>query len=178
MTKVLAFDPGATRCGFACLEMKEDELIWHESGIFGVNRQRNNKTEEFQKYRLRLISYWVKNTLELLDRLRPDLVVIEIVPAVGGGNFVVATQSHLAATVGTVILAMANLRGIPVEQIGATSVKKKIGGSNKATKVKVRNGVHQLVPATKRRKKRWRNVYDESDAMAIALTALGLSANV
>lgn len=175
--KVLAFDPGAERCGYACIEGKprssNPALIG--SGIFGLARTVNNegKREEYQKYRLRLIEFWTREAEWLLDSYRPDEVATEIVPVVGGGNFVVATQSQLAATVVTVIQAVCFQKSVPVTQVGATTVKAKIGGSNKATKVKVRNGVLNLMPEQQIRAEGWKKVFDESDAFAIALTRLG-----
>lgn len=169
--KLLAFDPGAKRCGFALVEDSNDGPIWNGSGILGLDR---SSDEKFQEYRLRLIKYWTIEAAKLFKAYRPDAMVNEIIPAVGGGNFIVATQSHLAAAAITVITAVAYQNKIPVSQIGATTVKKNIGGSNKATKIQVRNGVYNLMPDLKnKRKDKWKKVYDESDACAIALTKLG-----
>lgn len=165
--RVLAFDPGAERCGYACLEPGP---VYVGSGINGVKRE---KGEKYQDYRLRLIQFWTTNTARLLRSLKPELVVTEIVPAVGGGNFVIATQSQLAAAAATVIQSIAMLNEVPVKQIGATTVKARIGGSNKATKVKVRNGVLELMPEQKVKANEWKTVFDESDAYAIALAHLG-----
>lgn len=179
--KILAFDPGAERCGYACIEGAKDEkpaLIG--SGIFGLSRtvnEESGKREEYQKYRLRLIEFWAREAEWLLNSYRPDEVATEIVPVVGGGNFVVATQSQLAATVVTVIQAVCFQNKVPVKQVGATTVKAKIGGSNKATKVKVRNGVLNLMPEQHIRAEGWKKVFDESDAFAIALTRLGYKNN-
>lgn len=171
--KVLAFDPGAERCGYACIKMGPDYI---GSGIVALARGKDGKKPEpYQSYRLRLIQYWIKETFHLIQRYEPDLIVTETIPVVGGGNFVLATQSQLAGTVATTIQAIAFLHGLPVEQIGATTVKKAIGSTAKATKVKVRNGVLKLLPDQSDRAKDWKTVFDESDAIAIALTRLGYS---
>lgn len=178
--KVLAIDPGAERCGWCVLEGDPERKgnkppEWVGSGIFGLKRGGNKRTPEpFQQYRLRLVDFWIKTTPHLLDCYHPDVVVSEIVPAVGGGNFRAATQSQLAETAATVLITLVRLNAIPVEQIGATSVKARIGGSKKATKVGVRNGVFRFMPETKDKfEKAWKVVHDESDAFGVALTYFG-----
>jgi Holliday junction resolvasome RuvABC endonuclease subunit len=172
--KVLAFDPGAVRMGWAVLEKHENKgvigtPILHASGISGVRRG----DLEYQHYRLQLIEFWLERTENLLQ-YKPDLVVNEIIPAVGGGNFVVATQSQLAATAITTVQSVTLGKSIPVIQIGATTVKKRIGGNGKATKVQVRNGAMALTN-TQSLKKYWTSIMDEPDAIAIGLAAMGYS---
>ncbi len=174
--RILAIDPGALRLGFAVLEegAKNKPPKYVASGIYGLERGGNkSKPEPFQQYRLRLIDFWIQAAPKLFESHTPDLVVGEIVPAVGGGNFRAATQSQLAETAITVVFVVAKQNGIPVEQIGATSAKRRIGGSKTATKVKVRNGVFKLMPETERYRVAWKRVFDTSDAFAIALTYLG-----
>ncbi len=180
--RVLSFDPGAERCGWAALERdkeigKNKRPEYLGLGHFGLKRQVNGSKLKYQEYRLRLLDYWISKTPELLDTYRPDAVVAEIVPVVGGGNFVVATQSQLAATAITAIQVIAKQYHVPVAQIGATTVKTKIGGSKKATKVAVRNGVIKLMPELEEFKKEWikAKVHDISDAVAIGLAFWGYS---
>lgn len=170
---VLGIDPGAVRGGW-CVIKKADtgELTRMGSGILGLERGGNKSKEKYQEYRLRLIGYWCKEFPPMLDYYKPDLVVSEIVPVVGGGNFVAATQSQLAGTVATVSLAIAVLKEIPIEQLSANTVKKRIGKVKDASKVQVREGVYKLMPETKGNKE-WTKVFDEVDAHAISLTALG-----
>ncbi len=173
--RVLAIDPGAERCGWAVLLSGEEEPLYVASGIQAYPRG----TDEFQEYKMALIDHyvtWFKSRVQWED---PDVIVTEIVPAVGGGNFTVAAQSHLAHTQITVIHALANLHGYPVVQIGATTVKARIGGGKSASKVKVRDGVFDVMPwAAHHKKESWKEMfrkreYDECDAFAIALTHLG-----
>jgi Holliday junction resolvasome RuvABC endonuclease subunit len=179
--KVLAFDPGGVRQGFACVERSEDGQenkppIYHGSGYFGVKRLTNGKKDEpYQEWRLRIIEFWVEKADDLLRFYKPDRVVSEIVPVVGGGNFVAATQSQLAGTANTTVQSVAVDRGYPIAQVGATTVKAKIGGSKKATKVAVRNGVIKLMPLLADRKRQWTKIFEEPDALAICLTSLGYS---
>lgn len=176
---VLAFDPGAFRMGYAVLQQEEGESKGCKrlgSGFLGLVRESNESgTEKYQDYRMRLIDFWISETPRLLNSYKPDVVVNEIIPAVGGGNFVVATQSQLAATAITTVQTVVRQQGIKVEQLGATTVKSKIGGKKSASKAAVRNGVIKLLPETKEFKKQWTQYFDEADAHAIGLTYLGYS---
>lgn len=162
--RVLAFDPGATRCGYAVVE--NDPLKYVTSGVIEVQR---GSEEKYQPYKLRLIEFWVKQINSLLDSYDPSSVVNELVPVVGGQNFVIATQSQLAGTVATVINAIAVERNYDFKQVSAVSVKKRIAGTPKATKPKVRDGVYALLPSAVKDKP----TFDETDALAVALFTLG-----
>lgn len=162
--RVLAFDPGAYRMGWAVVE---DGPVYVASGIDGLER---GSTELYQHYRLRLIFHWSLNMGDYLRTYKPDVIVNEIIPTRGFND---ASQSLLAAAALTAAQAIAYDQGYKCEQIGATTVKARIGGSNKATKVRVRNGVLDLLPELKPRLKDWKKVFDESDAIAIGLTHLG-----
>jgi Holliday junction resolvasome RuvABC endonuclease subunit len=123
---------------------------------------------------MRLIGAWSDEAAQLLFQYSPEKVASETIPAVGGGNFVVATQSYLAHAQITTVHAVALINGYDnITQIGATTVKARIGLRKDATKVQVRNGVFDLVPALVERKKDWTKLFDEPDACAVALTALG-----
>lgn len=174
--KVLGFDPGATRCGWACisLDAENKDVIEHGSGVFGLKRNYNgSKAEPYQEYRLRLIDFWIRNGKHLLNDYQPDVVIGETVPPTGTGNVAGNIQRTLAATSFTVVVVLARQDSVAVEQIGATSVKTRIGGSKKASKVAVRNGVYKIVPATERFHKEWVSIFDRSDAYAVALCKLG-----
>ena len=166
---VLGMDPGAIRCGWACLEKEGEDLSVKDSGTLGLERQ---PQEKYQAYKLRLIQFWLKEGRLLLNH-KPTRLVTEIVPAVGGGNFVVATQSQLAAVVVTVVQVLAYQQNIPVVQVSANTVKKRIGGKHNASKAMVRKGVQEIMPETKSKDKEWKKTSDESDAFAVALTDLG-----
>lgn len=177
---VLSLDSGAERMGWcvlSCDRKGDKSSVRHEgSGYFGVAREPNKssgKKTDFQPYRLSLLDFWIETTPDLIRRYGVDEVVSEIIPPAGGGNFVVATQSHLALCAVTTVQVIAKQRGISVHQIGATSVKKRIGGNSEATKVQVRDGVFKVLPELADRKKEWTKVFDVSDAVAINLTHLG-----
>lgn len=176
--RVLGIDPGAERCGFAVLHRNEQgQILMEDSGLVSFPKYAN---ETFQIYKCRLIEFWAQEADTLIGLYAPDEIAIEIVPAVGGGNFVAATQSYLAHTQATTLHAIAALNRYPVHQIGATTVKARIGGRKSSSKVQVRNGVFEILPEVEVKKKsEWKTqfregIYDESDAFAIALTHLGM----
>lgn len=171
MTRILFYDPGAERCGWAVIEGDgSTEPKYIASGILACPR---DKKEGYQDYKLRLEQVHTLLAPTMFAEYEPDIIGNEIVPAVGGGSFIVATQSELAKSAISVIHAMAFERQYPVKQIGATSIKKMIGGSGSATKVKVRNGVLALFPELAPRKSEWVKVFDEPDAIAGGAATLG-----
>lgn len=109
----------------------------------------------------------------LFEKYQPTLAVNETIPAVGGGNFAVATQSYLANCVVTCFHVCATLYDVECKQLSARTVQSAIairGNSKGITKVQVRNGVIARIPELKPRIKLL--VADETDAIAIGLCAL------
>lgn len=169
--KVLAIDPGAKRCGWAVCEGREhaNEIKYVASGILG-----QEQTLTYQEHRLGLIRYWLSSAHNLLYAYSPDLVVSEIVPPTGGtiGNIV---NRQLALTVITTVQTMAFIEMKPVQQLGATTVKKRVAQTGKATKPKVRDGVLRHLPELEPRRPEWTGknaVWDEVDALAVAIAYL------
>lgn len=178
MRRILSVDPGAERLGWAVIDTPYDELMpeVRASGILGLHREDG---EKYQVYKLRLIDYWAIHAPKLLSKHRPTLLVSETQPAVGGGNYIAATQAELAKTAITILQAWAYHSGLTVVQIAGSTVKKAIGGKQDASKAKVRNGVipHVSPELGLRLKKQSVGkpaVWDESDAIAIGLAHLGL----
>lgn len=164
--RVLSFDPGAERCGWACL----DHLTYLGSGILTCHR---SSQQTFQEYRLRLTNLTRISVLALINQYDPDKIVNEVVPAVGGGNFI-NPQSYLANVVTTTIHTAAIELNVPVEQISARSVQSRIairGKGKKITKIQVRNGVISLLPEF--RSYLMKVKPDETDAIAIGLVSQG-----
>lgn len=173
--KVLSIDPGAKRLGYACISLENDEYRLLFSGIKGLERG----TETFQAYRMNLIRYWVNNLSRILIRaeyagaLSKPNIVSEILPAVGGGNFAVATQNQLVLAALTTCQALAIERDFKWSEISAPTIKKNVTGlkPKEATKIQVRNAVLEVFPELKPRKKDI--IADETDAIAIGLAGLG-----
>ena len=172
--RVLAFDPGADRMGYALLETGPKEVmsgveVHPSSGIKGVEK---NEGETYQDHRLRIIEFWAHTANSFIEEFKPDIIVNEIVPPTGGNIAnLIHRQKAMAAITAVQVVAIQS--GIEIKQIAASTIKKNIGGSGKATKVAVRNGVLELLPTTERFKPEWKKVFDHSDAFAVGLTALG-----
>lgn len=166
-SRVLAFDTGAKRMGWAVID---EGPKWVASGIMGLTKL---DTQSFQEYRLALIDYWVEETPNLLQWFDPDFVANETIPLIGGGS--AAMQSVLAASAVTTVQTICKIHGMKVEQIAAVTVKARVGGIKTATKPKVRDGVITLLPELAQRKSDWTkaDTFDEPDAIGVGLVALG-----
>lgn len=165
--RILGLDPGALRLGWAVVEAGIGGFTLLSSGIGGLERQ---DEEKFSDYRIRLIHHWVKE-FGMFEAMGCDMWYAERLPAVGGGNFIAATQAELAKTALTTLQAMAYLNSIPVHELDASHVKSRLTGKGTATKVGVRNAVIQVFPELWARKKEI--LADESDAIGIALIGAG-----
>ena len=160
--------------GYALLETGPKEVVsgievCPPSGIKGVEKIEG---ETYQDHKLRIIEFWAHTANEFVKIFKPDIIANEIVPPTGGniGNLI---HRQKAMTAITAVQVVAIQSGIQIKQIAASTIKKNIGGSGKATKVAVRNGVIELLPSTERFKPEWKKVFDHSDAFAVGLTALG-----
>jgi hypothetical protein len=120
-----------------------------------------------------LTEYWAFTTLELLEIYKPSIIITETVPVVGMNNF---AQGYLANVMATTVHTVCVLQDYRVEQVSARSVQKNIsvrGKTKNVTKPQVRNGVLSLVPELKDKFKENMKIFEESDAVAIALYTLG-----
>lgn len=168
----LAYDSGAERMGWAVIDGDgETAPVYVASGIVRFPRAKL----DYQPYKLKLIEHWTFVAPAMISKYNPDAIVAETMPAVGFGN---AVQAELAKAAITTVLAMGFFYNIPVYQIAAVTVKKRIGGKSNATKVQVRNGAIHLLPVLEPRKFEWtdsKKTMDESDALGIDLAFLGYS---
>jgi Holliday junction resolvasome RuvABC endonuclease subunit len=178
--RVLAFDPGFQRMGWASIGWDRGSLYYHMSGVFHLDPILEKVVSSGSKYQQRRIDYVESLAYALptlFDLTQPDAVVNETVPAVGSFN---GTQMYLANVAITVVQTIACQRGLPVSQIGATSVHSKFFPKHKGkvTKPKLRNAVIELFPELAPRKSEWTGktaIYEEPDAIAIGAVELGYS---
>lgn len=165
--RILAFDPGAQRTGWAVLETGPkyiaSDVVYNPRG-----------STPFQIYRMGLTEYWVEHTAHLIRKYKPQQVISETVPSRGAG---IPEQLYLANVQITTAHAIALGYGCEVRQVSARTVQKAIairGKSKGVTKPQVRNGVLSLLPELKPRVKGFVKVFEETDALAIGLWYLGL----
>jgi Holliday junction resolvasome RuvABC endonuclease subunit len=169
--RVLSFDPGAKRMGWAVLQTRLDQPVVIESSYVLLERK-----EDYQPYRLRLLNYWTRRTANLLKTYKPDKVATEIVPPTGFGPSGGAIQAQLATAAITAVQVVTLVFEVPLEQISSRTMQKAITGKAPATKTKVRDGVIKLVPSLEQRRKEWTGkaaIYEEVDAIGVGLTAMG-----
>lgn len=166
---ILAIDPGAKRLGWAILSNDpNDQLRYYASGIVECIR---GDTETYQDYRRRAMKQAVVWFNDIDIKYNFKEVVTETLPVKGFNDM---GQAYLALSVVSAVQGVATHLGHPLVQIGATTVKARVGGTNKATKVRVRNSVWQAFPALQKSKhQEWKKVFDESDAIAVGLAHLG-----
>lgn len=171
MNRCLGIDPGGVRMGWAVVGNPHDhfEPKYIASGVHGLVR---GKEEDFQPYKLRLVKLFAAKADSTIIDYLPVVIVNEIIPAVGGGNFIAATQSELAKVSAIIYQAAGYASGLKVAQLGATTIKKVVAKNGKASKVTVRNAVIEFFPELAHRKQAWqagKEGFDESDAVAICL---------
>lgn len=137
------------------------------SGVFGLEK----RDETYHDYRIKLIRHFEDWAGEILLISHPDVVVNETLPVKGFNDM---SQALLAATALTTVQTIAIARGYIVGQVSSQRVKSAMASTPRATKVKVRNGVIDLLPELKATKlSKWTKEFDEPDAIAVGLTYLG-----
>ena len=149
--------------GWALLESGPKYI---DSGILSAGRL----NLKYQDYRLKVIDLCQAWAFGALNSRKPDALVSELLPVTGFNNM---SQAILAQAAVTAVQTAACHLHIPVVQVSAQTVKTRIGGSPNATKVKVRNGVLEILPELEDKKGAWVKVFDEPDAIAVGLTYLG-----
>jgi Holliday junction resolvasome RuvABC endonuclease subunit len=171
--RVLSFDPGAKRLGWASLGRDEGRLYYHMSGLIPIPQKEDQKSQVYRQELIQTLAYY---TPTLLDLTEPDEVAVEIVPSVGGGNFAAAVQTYMVHAAITTVETICYTAGLPIYYYGANTVQSRIairGRGKKITKVHVRNGVIQLFPELEERKSDWVKIFEEPDAIAVGATHLG-----
>src|SRR4051812_47804974 len=128
--KVLAFDSGAKRMGYAALETASDSDVTSTPIKLGYGHLGLNKGDKtYQQLRLDLIQLWIEEAPRLIGSFSPDEVVCEVIPPVGGKAFKSnGIQAQLATTALTALQTVVLQHGIKLFQVAAVSVKAKIGG--------------------------------------------------
>lgn len=166
--RVLSFDSGAKRAGWAVLESGPKYIA---SGVIEHDRG----ATKYQEYAMHLTEQWVIHTSEFIREYSPDQIVTEIVPAYGMNDY---GQGYLVNVMATTVHAIALGMGVEVSHVSAVKVQNAIaipGRPKKLTKVQVRNGVVSLLPELIERVPDWTKVMEEPDALAVGLWFLGLT---
>ncbi len=149
----LGVDPGLSRCGYGAVE--------GAGGRLGVKAFGHLTTPPDQPLAERLAALW-QDIEELLDDLRPDVVVVERV--------LFQVNARTAMSVGQasgLALAAAARRGVPVVQYSPNEVKLAVTGYGSAGKEQVQAMVQVLLGLDEPPRPA-----DRADALALAITHL------
>ncbi|MDO4919476.1 crossover junction endodeoxyribonuclease RuvC [Kocuria sp.] len=149
--RVLAVDPGLTRCGFAVVDMSAQR-----TGTFVHVQVSGTRAHEALERRVLTI---METAEELIERFRPDVVAVERVFAQNNAPTVVGT----AQATGVVIAAAAR-RGIPVAWHTPSEVKAAVTGDGSADKESVNRMVVRIL-----RLEAPPRPADAADALALAV---------
>lgn len=154
MDRIMGIDPGFRITGYGIVDLVDDaiEPVLFEAGIFSLNTDLSAEQRLEQLYR---------ELGGVLDDRRPDRMVVEQLYS----HYRHPRTSILMAHARGVILLCAQQRGIAIEHLSATEVKKALTGFGHATKrqmqIAVQGQCHLPAPPSPP---------DVADAIAIALT--------
>lgn len=166
-TRILSIDPGAKRLGWAVIDFDINEEMVYEpsyvsSGVTGLTR---GDDETYTTFKNRLIFFFIPEFESLLNEYKPDLIVFEYLPISNTiGNI---GQRVLAFAVATTSQVLCIQNKIEYKEIGATTIKRTLCGSMRATKTQIKNVVIESFPQLEPRRKEI--APDETDAIAVAL---------
>lgn len=149
--RVLAVDPGLTRCGFAVVDMSAQR-----TGTFVHVQVSGTRAHEALEHRVLSI---MRAAEELMDRFRPDVVAVERVFAQNNAPTVVGTAQATG-----VVIAAAAARGIPVAWHTPSEVKAAVTGDGSAEKAAVTKMIARIL-----RLEQLPRPADAADALAIAV---------
>jgi crossover junction endodeoxyribonuclease RuvC len=128
--RVLGIDPGLSITGYGCVELRAgaDDPVLIEGGVLRL------KSRESMAYRLAQLH---GDLIEVLDDLKPDVMVVE---QLFSHYRHVRTAILMGHARGVVLLA-GESRGVALDELTPTEVKKAITGIGHATKVQVQIAV-------------------------------------
>lgn len=153
--RILGIDPGLSLTGYGCIEAAsaacEPALV--EAGVLRLQRTRP------LHHRLQQLH---EDLCDLLDELKPELVVVEKLFS----HYRQVRTAILMAHARGVILQCAQSRGMDIDELGVTEVKRAITGNGHADKSQMQQAV--MVQC---RLRELPQPADVADAIAIALCA-------
>ena len=166
-TRILSIDPGAKRFGWAVIDFDVNEEMMYEpsyvsSGCIGLDR---NIDETYTVFKNRIIAFFVPEFGALLEEYKPDLVVFEYLPITDRiGQLGQRVLAFAAATTAQVLCVQ---KKIEYKEIAATSIKKTLCGTMRATKTQIKKAVLEIFPQLEPKKKEISP--DEADALAVGI---------
>jgi crossover junction endodeoxyribonuclease RuvC len=153
--RILGIDPGLQLTGYGCVHLKpratEPTLI--EAGVLRL------KPKASLAFRLAQLS---EDLCALLDELKPDVMVVEKIYS----HYRHARTAIIMGHARGVVLLAGQVRGIRLEELAPTEIKRAVTGHGHASKLQVQRAV-----MTQCGLKQIPQPPDVADAIAIALCA-------
>jgi crossover junction endodeoxyribonuclease RuvC len=155
VVRILGIDPGLNLTGYGCVDLADDarEPVLVEAGVFKLASRTPMPHRLGQLY---------DDLTSLLDELRPDRMVVE---KLFSHYRHVRTAILMGHARGVVLLA-GQSRGVVLDELAATEVKKALTGNGHATKSQMQQAVMAQCGLAEPP-----NPPDVADAIAIALCA-------
>ncbi len=153
--RILGIDPGLSLTGYGCVELhaEHDELRVVEAGVL---RLKSRAPMAFRLYQL------YDDLTALLDELRPKVMVVEQLFS----HYRHVRTSILMGHARGVVLLAGQSRGVVIDELMPTEVKKAVTGYGHATKLQMQQAVQWQC-----RLAELPSPPDVADALAIALCA-------
>jgi crossover junction endodeoxyribonuclease RuvC len=153
--RILGIDPGLSITGYGCVDLsaKSHESKLVEAGVFRL------KSKATMAFRLNQLH---NDLIELLDELKPDLMVVEKLFS----HYKQVRTAILMGHARGVILLAGESRGVAIQELAVTEIKKAITGNGHASKQQVQHSVMVQCGLPK-----LPSPPDVADAIAIALCA-------
>ena len=148
---VLGIDPGINVTGYAVLEKDGRRVRLREGGVI---RGKSKDTLP-----LRILEIY-RNLEEIFERWKPDVMAVEEIYSHYQRPKTAIIMGHVRGT----IMLLAARNGVPVKSYSATTVKKILTGSGRATKDQMQRAIQ-----TEFRLDKLPEPPDLADALAIAL---------
>ena len=153
--KILGIDTGLRFTGYGCVELLEDnpEPTLVEGGVLRLDAGQSIPHRLGQLF---------EDLTQVIEELQPDVMVVEKLYS----HYKHAQTSVLMGHARGVILLAGQIKGVTLDELPATEVKKAITDHGHATKEQVQQAVATQLELTE-----LPSPFDVSDAIAIALTA-------
>ncbi|MCZ6836555.1 MAG: crossover junction endodeoxyribonuclease RuvC [Planctomycetota bacterium] len=153
--RILGIDPGLRLTGYGCVDLRDDEVepTLVEAGVL--------RLDATQSIAFRLHQLHVDLT-QVIEELSPDLMVVEKLFS----HYKHVQTSILMGHARGVILLAGQAKGVEIDELSATEVKKAISGHGHATKQQMQTAVMTQCGLSEPP-----SPPDVADAIAIALCA-------
>lgn len=128
--RIVGIDPGLSLTGYGCVDLKTVgfEPVLVEAGVFRL------KSKATIAYRLAQL---FDDLSQLLDELKPQLMVVEKLFS----HYKQVRTSILMGHARGVVLLAGQMRGIALDELAVTEIKRAVTGNGHATKLQVQRAI-------------------------------------